>query len=246
MQRKTLYIHLGTHRTATSSIQEYLHSNFDALVAQGVLYPLGVRRHVHLVNNLFSGRRNPLELAHDLLQRAESKPTAIHSIILSDEDIAMRRNLSIFAQMQEVFDVKFVYCLRRQDIWLESWYMQNVKWQWDKTLAHITFPEFCNRISDFHWIDYDNYLSHLESLVGKENVITYVFERRDMPRGPVQAFADLVGIDSRNLPPPPHSNASFSPLLVEFSRRLPMEKAPPALRKKHSPTHRGSTPWPTR
>jgi hypothetical protein len=229
----TLYLHIGTHRTATSSIQAFLLANWDALIARGVLLPMRVPRHFSLFNGLFAGRRTVDEVAAELKQRAEKHKTPIHSIVLSDEDVCMRTDLSLLGEFRKHFDVKVVFSLRRQDLWLESWFLQNIKWQWNKSLSHCTLDEFMARREEFHWADYDRLLTHLDDVFGQENVLPYVFEKSQMPEGPVAAFCHRIGIqDMSGLTPAPHVNYSYSPQIAEFVRCLPLDMAPDKYRSR--------------
>ena len=223
----TLYLHIGTHRTATSSIQAFMLANWDALLARGIFHPLRIARHFALFNAIFAGRRSVKDVSLDLLQRTSKHDHDIHSIILSDEDVCMRPDLSVLAGFAEHFDVKVVFALRRQDLWLESWYLQNIKWQWNKSLSHLTLDEFIARSDEFHWADYDRLLTQLDGLFGQENVLPYVFEKAQMPNGPVAAFCDRIGLtDLTGLTPAPHVNSSHSPSIAEFVRCLPLDEAP--------------------
>lgn len=228
---RTLYLHIGSHRTATTSIQSFLHRNFDALVENGCLLPFRKPRHVGLINDIFDGNRKVPEVAKDLKKRADNKAPAaeISRIILSDEDVSMRHDVSRLGAFREHFDVKVVYSLRRQDLWLESWYFQNVKWQWNPSLSHCTFDEFLARREEFHWIHYDRYVRHLEDVFGAENILLNVFEKSQMPEGPVATFCRMTANEALiGAAPEPHVNSSMSATMVEFARHLPMDElAPP-------------------
>lgn len=225
--KRTLILHIGAHRTATSALQDYLHKNFSKLHEKGFFYPFRVRRHIKLVNELFKGSRTPAEVAQDLSARADKRHKNIRTIILSDEDICLRRDLSVLAQFREWFDVKVVFTLRRQDSWLESWFFQNIKWQWNAKLSHCTFDEFMAMREDFHWIHYDRYLRHLEALFGQENIILNVHEKTQMPGGPIEHFCDSIGLTDRSgFTQPAHINESYSPAISEFMRCLPLDEAP--------------------
>lgn len=227
----TLYLHIGTHRTATSSIQAFMLANWEALLAQGVLHPMRIPRHFALFNAIFSGRRSVKEVALDLKLRASKHPVDIDRIVLSDEDVCMQTDLSLLGQFRDHFDVKVVFALRRQDLWLESWYLQNIKWQWNKSLSHLTLTEFMARSEEFHWAYYDRLLSHLDEVFGQENVLPYVFEKAQMPKGPVAAFCSRIGIDDiSGLKPAPHVNSSYSPAIAEFVRCMPFDEAPDKFR----------------
>ena len=229
----TLYLHVGTHRTATSSIQAFMLSNWDALLSRGVFHPMRIARHFPIFNAIFAGRRSVSEVSQDLLLRASKHTNAIDKIVLSDEDVCMRTDLSLLGDFRKHFDVKVVFALRRQDLWLESWYLQNIKWQWNKSLSHCTLSEFVDRIEEFHWAYYDRLLSHLDEVFGQENVLPYVFEKAQMPAGPVAAFCKRIGIDDiSGLKPAPHVNSSYSPTIAEFVRCLPFDEAPDKYRAK--------------
>lgn len=230
--KKTLIFHIGAHRTATSSLQQFLFQNRAALKTAGILYPYKVRRHVELINKLFQKEKTPETVSKTLLARMAKHTPALDTVILSDEDICMRRNLNILAQFRAYFDVKIVFSLRRQDLWLESWFLQNIKWQWDPTLSHASFAEFMAQRERFHWIDYDGYLQHLEELFGRENIILNLFEKQQMPQGPIQMFCDSIGLEISDAFRQTRAvNPSFSPLMSEFVRHLPMDQASPKYRR---------------
>lgn len=224
MKRK-LFLHIGSHRTATTSIQRFLNANFLPLNAQGVLFPYKEPRHVRLMNQIFFGDLSTDTVADDLNARADGKKTPIHSIVLSDEDISTRKDPSILAEFRSHFDVKIIFSLRRQDTWLESWYFQNIKWQWNGFLSHCTFDEFLAAREDFHWIHYDPYVTLLENLFGAENILLTAFDKPQMPDGPVIEFCRLIGVDpTQGFTTPQHMNASMSAEMVEFIRHLPLDK----------------------
>lgn len=228
---KTLYLHIGTHRTATSSTQSFMHTNSNALAARGVLYPFRTPRHMALFDAVFSKRRTVQDVADDIEARGSKRRYELHTVVLSDEDICMRADLSVLAGFRDRFNVKVVFALRRQDLWLESWYLQNIKWQWNRKLSHCTLDAFMALRGQFHWADYNSYLSHVEQIFGRENVLPYVFEKEQMPEGPVVAFARMIGLQSIDgLTPPHHKNSSHSPMVSEFMRCLPLDEAPPHYR----------------
>ncbi|MEP2716297.1 hypothetical protein [Pseudophaeobacter sp.] len=231
--KRSLIFHIGAHRTGTSAVQNYLHHNRVALRQQGLFYPFGARRHVHRINQLFSGACTPQALSADLLARIKAQEERagaleLHRVVLSDEDICMRQDIGILGEFRSEFTVKVVFSLRRQDLWLESWYLQNIKWQWNPRLSHCSLPEFLARRAEFHWIDYDCYLRHLEKIFGRENVIVTLYEPGQLPPGgAVEMFCKAIGLQ---LPPGFRRaevvNPSFSPEVSEFMRCLPLDEAP--------------------
>lgn len=226
--RRKLFLHIGSHRTATTSIQQFMHENLDRLEAQGILYPLRVARHQRLINKIFAGKLKSDEVAADLSRVADERKDPIKSIVLSDEDISIRDDLSALEGFKEHCDVKILFSMRRQDLWLESWYFQNIKWQWNKALSHCRFDEFMAQREAFHWIHYDRYVRMLENMFGAENILLSVFEKDQMPGGPVVNFCRQIGLtDLQGFSDPPHVNSSMSAEMVEFVRHMPLDQFEP-------------------
>lgn len=232
MTKRKLYIHIGVQRTATTSIQRFLSRNHRALRDQGFLQFNGMQRHQPLFESLFDGSLSVAEAAARLTQQADAAPNAIHSINLSEEDICSQGRFDILAQFQAFFDLKVVVVLRRQDLWLESWYRQNIKWQWQPKYAHLRFDDFLSHRADFSWVHYDALLARLEAALGQDAVLPLVFEPAQMPDGPLRAYCAAVGITKPDALDyvKYKSNASPSPLMGEFIRHLPMDELPDTYR----------------
>ena len=235
MQR-TLYLHIGAHRTATTSIQRFLRSNTDVLAGKGVLNPSGLARHYDLISQLSAGERTLAAAAADLTAQAAATEARtgrpVSSLVLSDEDICSRTDIARLARLADHFTIRVIYVIRRQDLWLESWYRQNVKWQWNRDLAHRPFAEFLARRRSFFWIDYDATVTRLERLFGREAVKLLVFEPTAMPGGPVAAFAQAIGLNSlEGFATGQRANGSLSALTTEFMRQLPLDEIPDRTRR---------------
>lgn len=64
--RRTLYLHFGVHRTATTAIQATMFANRDTLRRSGFLHALGVKRHIGLFNSIFAGKQSVAHVAETL------------------------------------------------------------------------------------------------------------------------------------------------------------------------------------
>ena len=219
-----LFVHIGCHRTGTTSIQNYLRTNAALLAKRGYYLPFGRGRQSAFVSRLFDGELSVEEFAEQLHAGALEHVGAAAKIVLSDEDISQKTNLELLQGLRHFFDVKIIFSMRRQDIWLESWYFQNVKWQWNPALSHLTWDAFLGVREQFHWIDYAAHLGRLEALFGRENLLLSVFEKRQMPEGPVVGFCHQLGLtDLDGFSTPPHVNSSLSAEMTEFLRHLPLD-----------------------
>ena len=61
---KTLYLHIGTPKTATSSIQKFLAQNREVLESEGYVFPKSLHRYLNV-----NSRRN----GHFLVQKVEKR-----------------------------------------------------------------------------------------------------------------------------------------------------------------------------
>ena len=208
---KTLYLHIGTHKTGTSAIQQFCTLNNEKMEQHGFSYPdFGFR---YLKRN---AQRNGLWLTTyywdennvrhpevederflEVLRIVNEKFKTCDTVILSDE--AIWRNFYItkfmrFHQLMEDarkngYEVKVVIYLRRQDSFVESWWNQIIKGSQKET---ITFQDF---LKDAYYLDYYGILSAYADEVGEENLIVRRF--RDAVKGPgiVADFMNIVGLE---------------------------------------------------
>lgn len=225
--RRKLFLHIGCHRTATTSIQKFMVTNFEALISQGILVPYRIGRHFDVVNRMFSGHLNPNDFADDINRRADSKHVPIHSFVMSDEDICTRQNFDPLISLSDHFDINILWSIRRQDLWLESWYLQNIKWQWNPELAHASFPEFLKHLPNFTWLKYADFYEKLKTAFPHSTIKTTVFDPVHMPDGPIAEFKKLIGLSHDiKLVEPDINNASLSGASSELMRHLPLDGLP--------------------
>ncbi len=223
--KKKLFIHIGIQRTSTTSIQSFTSKNRSELLNKGVFPGRGGGRNFAFFQRLIDKKLTAAEASASLVRAAEEASDGVHSIILSDERLCMLQSLEVFKEFRDYFDVKVVFFLRRQDLWLQSWYLQNVKWQWNKELSHITVEDFLNKRAQFHWLDFEKLIKRWADCFGKENIKPAIFEREQMPEGPICKFCNLIGIDDcSGLETDIRVNESFSLDASEFMRRLPLHE----------------------
>ena len=134
----TVYIHLGPHKTGTTSIQSFFSDNDDLLVNKGLLYPLAGRTR----NQRTSNAHHPLvtsilENAEDEIAKflyALREEIAVHQpqkLLLSTEVLAREwLTEDVFETLQNLFPHSnrvWIAVLRRQDDLLLSHYQEDVK-----------------------------------------------------------------------------------------------------------------------
>ncbi|QEM82177.1 hypothetical protein [Halomonas binhaiensis] len=226
-----LYIHFGIHRTGSTSIQACLNNSFNILKSHGFLYPRikGMSDHVRIPWMLNSGKLS----SEDVLAEIDSQKNELtHTVILSAEDFCLVRNSDFFERLKKEYSVSVVLYLKRQDLWLESWYNQHIKWPWDKKFSSCTPEAFLTDFSrDFYWMNYKSLLERLEKIFGKNNLKLNVVDSYGV-KDTVKDFMQVVGIDSRWLNSYKDQNASLSSVKLDIIRRLDVYDLKPAERHK--------------
>ncbi|MCM1105439.1 MAG: aliphatic sulfonate ABC transporter substrate-binding protein [Blautia sp.] len=214
----TLYLHIGTPKTATSSIQRFLQMNSKTLETLGFCFPpspakypdKNASRNAHfLIGKLYDkdGERDKeaekearaagMQQLHTCLQK-------FGNVILSDEALWHASTYQKKTLFQELvadaqscqYQIKVIVYLRRQDQFLVSRWSQAVK----ATLAEsLPFPEYMEatlqkekRIYDYAWK-----LKKLAKELGEENLIVRRFEPSDWKDGSILSdFLDCLGLPS--------------------------------------------------
>ncbi len=147
MDKKKLFLHIGSHKTGSTALQVFLTENRNLLLKDGILYPdIGCpefsRHGQHLLAWLFfttpgylpvfegnvieKSTLEEMNLVSEIKSAALSE--GINSIILSSEEFSVLRPSEIDTLSKNLvdFDVEVIIYLRRQDRYLESSYSTSV------------------------------------------------------------------------------------------------------------------------
>lgn len=195
----TLYLHIGTPKTGTSFMQYYLSHNREALDRQGYAYPIFEYTHVKsgrnrngqfLIDKYDEKDKYYKENVQILYEVAKEYP----NIILSEE--ALWNNNKLIPQFLEDMkkadvQVKILVYLRRQDLYLQSQWAQDVKET--KTVDFYTFSKKTKIQLDFY-----PQLCKFRDMVGAENLIVRVYERQQFSgknHDLCSDFLETVGVD---------------------------------------------------
>lgn len=174
--KQTLFLHIGYHKTGTTSLQSLLDQNAAALRGIGVYYPDTVgdgkrnyfRKHLQFFIDLNTAHAERGDIAAPVRAMArlilDSKaPTAI----VSEESFSglTEAVLDRLADLRADFNVKVVAVLRRQDEFLQSFYQQSIR-DFGETRD---FPDFI-RESEWQRIHYDTAMTRWANRFGAENI----------------------------------------------------------------------------
>ena len=189
----TVYLCIGTQKTGTTFLQEFMRRNEKALKKQGYCYPkfeLGIngmknRNAYFLVHHSKLGNKEACQKEEAEFKRiAYSKIKELSkefpNIVLSDENIWYGcKRKGFWTEVLNEFhnigcEVKVVVYLRRQDQVIESLWKQRLKGMACDT---VSFSEFCERGSGWFPLDYFQHCTNIAEAVGRENLTVRIYER---------------------------------------------------------------------
>lgn len=234
------YLHIGTEKTGSSTIQKFLSLRRQGLRARGILYPVspGDENQMKLATFAMSaGKMTDLQaqygvssaddvpafrarFAKDLSEEisASKAKTCVmsgehcSSRLIEDSEVERLRDL-LFPLFSQVFVVVY---LRRQDDYLLSSYSTDVKFG-KREVCHIPTPdEAAARYT------YDTLLDRWARVFGPSALIVRRYERRLLRKGDVlEDFLNIVAPGQTDgLERPPNENVSLDVETLEWLRQF--------------------------
>ena len=200
--RTTIYLHNGDAKTGTSFIQNFLDVNRARLFSEHqCLYPNfnadninegRCHNHAPYYNTIKHNQKkfiNDLEKLESFIQRHE-----IDKVILSNEAwFLQKEDIEVFTKILEsfeYFELKTISYLRRVDLWFESAWKQWGLKQYKSCEEFSELPLIQDRYKGIL-----NYLEQWAEAIGQENVIVRPYEKQQLPKGLVQDFMTVLGIN---------------------------------------------------
>jgi len=221
---RTLYLHIGSHKTGTTSVQSFLADNKVQLAARGYAYPVGSNS-----LNLGGGLGG---LSDTGKERHASGPIgprgrlAVQTIIAADAPtvIASSEGFSYVFEKAKVdmfgkllrrrFDtIKIITYLRRQDQFAISHHQEGANPQTkpaSKLHGHRPTALPSTSAMQQKYLDYATRIGMWGDVFGDENVIVRVYDRATLKAGDsVADFLDLVHLGDMDVGAQPEKNASM-------------------------------------
>ncbi len=198
--KKRLCIHIGSHKTATTFLQNSFSINQPVLDKLGILYPKAGRIYGAHHQMAWSLRKpetadKPLtELDHwpALIDEAAASPH--QQVVISSEDFEWIGNLERLAALREWFDVTVVFYLRSSDSYLESYYNQLVKDFGSRETR--TLEEYIAEASLF-FLETNVILNRWAEIFGKEAIRLRLFGKEHLPDGIEYDFLRTIGVNAK-------------------------------------------------
>lgn len=227
--KKLVHLHIGTHKTGTTVLQQTLAENPQTLAQQGYLYPrAGWHQYAqHFLafekkGSVNTGMTFEGETAWSDLRQEIDQFDGNNIIISSEEFSTLTAPDKIIELKEELknYDIRVYIYLRRQDAIFESIYNQQTK---DWLSPRIESIEECIACPEIIYplFDYYAFLTRWASIFGKEHLAVRNYsELRQKNISTVDDFLVLAGIDAYAIvaPSEPVENKSISRRAMEMVR----------------------------
>lgn len=209
-----LYLHIGTPKTGTSMIQYFMAKNRKKIIKKGYIYPnfgyefegIGRNRNAHfLVHKFFDENKNRLydqekKLHTEGLQLLLCELDKHENVVLSDEHIwngyQSIENFweNLYQTLTEAgHELKVIVYLRRQDLYIQSYWAQQVKEVSKESFAHYIDAK---RYQKSH-LHYAAELDKITAVIGEENLCVRVYEKGQYYGGNgnlIEDFLHTIGL----------------------------------------------------
>ncbi|WP_424928100.1 hypothetical protein [Amaricoccus tamworthensis] len=237
-------LHVGTHKTATTSFQACLRNNRADLLKQGLIFPdlskVGLHDsvgHHSLIGLLASkpekGRSVASRVIKSFSSTADDDAALLissercyrHAIGLKKDEKPRQRRRNFVNLLAETFgaDTEVAIVLRRPDSYAESSYQETIK----KTNRTDTIQSFWDSPGVRMRLDYRFQLRLFQKAFERVNVFIYE-DLIQAPDGPEMALLRGLGLNVALASPPERRNTSLHAYLTEYKRLMNYQKLPPA------------------
>lgn len=215
---KTLYIHIGTPKTGTTSLQHFCTENAKLFEEQGYCYPIFPHKfkYINIMRNGFflsykgydeDKSRNQMEEETFFRQGMDfvlDNFRKFDNVMLSDEaiwNVVFKRGKPyLWERLKKEADehgyvIKVVVYLRRQDSLATSWWNQKVKIG-KRIYSKASWEKFVEDPTKLELeLEYYEPLKVIEKSIGKNNIIVRRFGRQYFKNGSIfEDFIEAVGM----------------------------------------------------
>ena len=198
--KKRLAIHIGSHKTATTFLQNSFAINQPVLDQLGILYPKAGR--IYGAHHQLAWAVRKSETAGDPLTSLDHWPALVAEatasphdlVVISSEDFEWIGDIARLAALREWFDVSVIFYLRSSDSYLESYYNQMVK---DFGTREVrTLEEYITESSLF-FLETTVILNRWAEVFGRESINLRLFGKAHLPDGIEYDFLRTLGLTGK-------------------------------------------------
>lgn len=209
---KKIYIHIGTHKTGTTAIQNFSGQHAKKLEALDVFYPVVSRAIIndvpslghhllpwyllnHPVPDKFFGQFEDKKQSLFPSLIAAIKSSNCDNVVLSSEAfdrLDQEQILKLHGFFQQ-YDIKIIVYLRRKDAYLESRYQT-------KVIHYYESKELSEIMTKLGPLNYFDFIRSWQDVFGVDNVLVRFYCKKSMiANNIVVDFYDQLGIDVKDM-----------------------------------------------
>ena len=212
---KKYILHIGTNKTGTTAIQDYLFNNKENLKKEGVIYPsTGIQNFAHhnLARVMIGKPPSEVGLPTDWFQTLKKECEGFETVIISSEVFHTIDDPKRLTKFFPSGKTEIIIYLREHLAYLTSWYQQAVQ------LRNITskFSEFVELT--YTQLNFMEIIDKWTKVFGKKNVKVRLFERSAFEGGNVvnDIVSLIPSLNMMDIPSHSTSNPSVSGNLLFF------------------------------
>jgi len=226
--KRKLYLHIGTPKTGTSSLQYFLFENSARLKSEGLLYPVSLigshrdPKHQPFFHGVYNG--NCLRFNESLRNLSVELKDSGCSALLSSEGFYhhlyefTEQSWRLIRELAGLYDLRVLVYLRPQSDYVESMYRQylkNPKGANEEYGTGMTMNEFLGRPRIRQNLDYYGSLMQWSRVVGESNIVVRRYGKN--------ILADFQSLFHLRVEPPQKSvslNPSLTREMAELLRQV--------------------------
>jgi len=195
---KTLYLHIGMPKCASTTIQDALKQHAAVFAAHGRFYGFATTAKGE-------GRGNATDMLEDLRNGCDAKVEQALSFFLDrDSDVILSSEMFISLGLgawtkillaratAAGFDIRIICYLRRQDEWIESDYKQHIKAgsEWCGDIEALIAHRATARVLDYSWL-----LENWARYVARDKITVVPLRRSQGDIHAIERFLTFVDMD---------------------------------------------------
>ena len=205
--KKTIYIHSGTAKTATTSIQHFLSINHQNLIKRKIFYPLVGRtcpKKIRYVNGSILMSESNNELRNILKDFNEN--SQLDSILLSEESlfhyfrgslddanypVPLLQKIQLLKDYQDQYNLKIIIYLRNSFDYICGTWQEHIRAGGIKTLDFF--------IENFQYDKLLQNIFEISNIIGKQNIIIRPFEKEQfINQDIISDFLSILKLEKAN------------------------------------------------